>query len=72
MPDKSPRIRPHETQWGTSPGLTMSELRALGERMYHTTERLTPMNPDQQRKIGQMSLTEGTPEETDVTRPSTV
>lgn len=66
MPDKHPRIRPHETQWGTSPGITMSELRALGERMYHTREKLTPLSPDQQRKIGQISLTDRAP----VTRES--
>lgn len=39
MPDKSPRIRPHETQWGHSQGLTMSELRVVGEKMYHPSER---------------------------------
>lgn len=48
MPDKegAPRLKPH---------LTMQGLAEVGKRMYH------PLNPDQQRKIGQMSLTDGMP-----------
>lgn len=56
MSDKSPRIRPHETQWGHSAGLTMNELRAVGDRMYH------PLNANQQRRIGQARLVEEEPQ----------
>lgn len=56
MSEKSPRIRPHETQWGHSQGLTMDELRLVGDKMYH------PLNPDHQRRLGQVSFLEEDPE----------
>lgn len=50
MSEKTPRLSTHNT--------TMIELARRGAEMYHYPT-LPVMNPDQQRKIGQMSLTDG-------------
>lgn len=44
MAEKTPRLKPH----------TMTSLAHAGIDMYRP-----PLNPDQQRRIGQMSLTDG-------------
>lgn len=49
MSEKTPRLRPHEKT-------SMVELAKLGADMYHR-----PLNADQQRRLGQMSLTDGVP-----------
>lgn len=49
MSDKTPRIQPHAT--------TMIELARKGSEIYHYPT--LPLTADQQKKIGQMSLTDG-------------
>lgn len=49
MGEKTPRLKPHH--------VTISELSRVGSEMYHQRRVLSPIKA---RRIGQLSITEGT------------